>query len=91
MPYCKHCRQYVSAYMPSHDCPEKGSIKKEDYVSELVSELAEVAIVGAVSSFLGGLFSSGDSGTSGNGGSGNDSDFEFGGGKSGGGGAEGDW
>lgn len=52
MPYCKHCKKYVSATATEHNCPKRGLLNIDEDDSFLIS-----TIIGAAtdSGLLGGL------------------------------------
>ena len=52
MPYCKHCEDYVSSTITSHNCRKRGLLNVDEDDSFLVS-----AIIGAAtdSTIIGGL------------------------------------
>ena len=55
MPYCKHCREYVSSSSSTHDCSKKGLLNVDEDDSFLVSSLIGYATdSGIIGGLLGG-------------------------------------
>ncbi len=55
MPYCKHCREYVSSSADTHDCRKKGLLNVDEDNSFLVSSLIGYATdSGIIGGLLGG-------------------------------------
>ena len=52
MPYCKHCKEYVSLHETTHNCRKVGLLNVDEDTSFLVSSLIGLATDSAL---LGGL------------------------------------
>lgn len=60
MPYCQHCREYVSADATTHNCRKAGLLNVDEDDSFLVSTLIGMATDSAMmGELLGGSFTGG--------------------------------